>query len=332
MKRSAAQIAISFSAVFMLACCAQQNGFPTRDLYLSQKTPGDSPELFAPGIVSTHHHEHSSPAFSPDGSEVYWSVFVNFLGPQVILYSKEEDGRWAPPEVAPFSGQYSDGQPFLTRDGRKLFFESQRPINQDSEIAGDIDLWVVERTAEGWGEPKHLGFPINSDAWERGPTVSDHGNLYFSSMREGGFGQSDIYCSEWIDGAYSEPKNLGSNINTDDYETWPYIAPDERFIIFDSGPKGIVVSFLRKDGSWSEPIRTAERLQTKGSDDRFPMLSPDGRYFFFVSNRSIGNPYFEKPLNLGEIKEEAERPGNGFGDVYWLNAGFIEELKPEGLK
>ena len=54
--------------------------------YLGQKPPGMKPKIFAPGILSTGHHEHSSPAFSADGREVYWSVFFYFRSPQVILW------------------------------------------------------------------------------------------------------------------------------------------------------------------------------------------------------------------------------------------------------
>ncbi|MFX1513426.1 MAG: hypothetical protein ACFFCQ_12635, partial [Promethearchaeota archaeon] len=43
--------------------------------YLGLTPPKITPEIFAPGIISTHHHEHSFPTFSPDGREVYWSLW-----------------------------------------------------------------------------------------------------------------------------------------------------------------------------------------------------------------------------------------------------------------
>jgi hypothetical protein len=76
----------------------------------------------------------------------------------------------------------------------------------------------------------------------------------------------------------------------------------------------------------------AEKTKSKGPQDRFPKLSNDGKYLFFVSNRRIGNPYFEKQLDLNEIIERAKHPGNGLGDVYWIDASIIEELKPNELK
>jgi len=333
MKRITIFIGFVFSIIFFLCNCARQDDFPLlKGPYLGQKPPGMTPELFAPGIVTTEFHEHSSPAFSPDGSEVYWSVFINFWGPQVILYMKQENGQWTPPQVAPFSGQYTDGNPFFSQDGKKLFFESERPVKKNGEYPNDIDIWVVDRIENGWGEPKHLGYTINSDYWERGPSVSNNGNLYFSSMRKGGFGQSDIYCSKLTKGLYSEPENLGSSINTDGYESWPFIAPDESFLMFESNSGDILISFRQRDGYWSKPISTAEKIKTRGSQDRFPMVSHDSKYLFFVSSRRIGNPYFEKRLELNEIKERAKNLGNGMGDVYWMDAKIIESLKPDSLK
>ena len=64
---------------------------------------------------------------------------------------------------------------------------------------GETDLWVVDRTGSGWSEPRHLGWTVNSDKWDRGPCTSASGNLYFSSERDGGYGRSDIYRAEWVD-------------------------------------------------------------------------------------------------------------------------------------
>ena len=178
-------LTMSFILVIIIAC-SKQDDFPIlKGPYLGQKPPGMTPEVFAPGIITTYYHEHSSPAFSPDEKEVYWSVFFNFYGPQVIVWMKLENDLWKAPQVAPFSGQYTDGNPVFTRDGEKIYFESKRPVQKHGEYTRDLDLWVVKRNKNGWGEPEHLGWVINSSKWERGPSVSDNGNLYFSSWREG---------------------------------------------------------------------------------------------------------------------------------------------------
>lgn len=316
--------------LFILNHCTQYENFPVlKGAYLGQNPPGTTPEIFAPGVITTEYHEHSSPAFSKDETEVYWSVFINFYGPQVILTMQQKGGQWTQPEVASFSGQYTDGNPCFSPDGKKLFFESRRPVSENEESLDDLDLWVVERTVTGWGKPGHLEWDVNSNRWERGPSISDNGNLYFCSMRAGGFGSMDLYCSEFVDGKYSKPENLGSVINTEGYESWPFIAPDESYIIYESDSGDLFISFRKGDGTWPEPIDMSEKIQSKRSQDRFPKLSNDGKYFFFVSNRWLGNRYFDTQLNLTQVKEKAKSISNGMGNVFWVDAKIIEELKPQ---
>jgi Tol biopolymer transport system component len=335
MRRSAVTVGLPmmWAIVLMGFACSHQDGpAALGGAYLGQEQPGVAPELFAPGVITTAFHEHSSPAFSPDGNEVYWSVFLNFWGPQVILTMRMENGRWTQPEVASFSGQYSDGNPAFSHDGRRLLFESRRPVAADAPYTGETDLWVVDRMDVGWGEPRHLGWTVNSARWDRGPCTSANGNLYFSSERDGGYGRSDIYRAEWVNGAYATPTNLGSMINTEGQESFPYIAPDESFIIYESASGDLLLHFRHPDDGWSEAINMAGKLKSSGPQDRFPRLSNDGAYLFFVSNRWLGNPYPDSRMGLKELKERAREISNGMGNVFWVDARIIEDLKQEELR
>jgi hypothetical protein len=122
--------------------------------YLGQKPPGMTPELFAPGILSTVAHEHSSPSFSPDGKEVYYSAIFHGTRLEVML-RKVEGGIWSEPEVAPFSGQFREGGPVFSRDGSKLFYYSMSPLIKEKK-PNQMDLWYVERE-DSWNNPQHLG-------------------------------------------------------------------------------------------------------------------------------------------------------------------------------
>lgn len=293
--------------------------------YLGQKPPGEKPELFAEGIITTEFHEHSSPAFSPDGNEVYWSVFINFWGPQVILYMKKEDGKWTAPEVAPFNQGYSDGNPCFSPDGKKIFFESRRPLAKGDPFTGNTDIWVVRRKGTGWAEPENLGEVVNSDKWERGPSISRKGTLYFCSMRDGGFGKMDIYRCRLENGVYGKPENLGKMINTDGHEGWPFIAPDESYLIYQSSGGDLMVSFSGDDDTWLTPENLSAKMNFQGGYERFPLLSNDGKYLFFVSNRWLGPRYFEKSPTLEEVTSRARSLSNGLGNVYWVGAGIIKK-------
>jgi ankyrin repeat protein len=119
--------------------------------YLGQPPPaGDELKAFAPGIIA---QDHGTIAFSPDGQEVYWPTGTS------IMMMKVQDGRWTRPAYASFSGpreiDFSDDVPFVAPDNKRLFFTSRRPLN--SEKSQKENIWLVERTADGWSEPQPAG-------------------------------------------------------------------------------------------------------------------------------------------------------------------------------
>lgn len=274
-------------------------------LYLGQKKPGSKPRLFALGIISSIAYEHSSPVFSPDGNEVYWTV----LSDKGYIYSmKRENGKWSAPILAPFSGEYADFYPFFSYDGRKLFYVSYRPLEEDRQNPGyGIVLWFVERLADRWSEPKPVGPPVNT-GFEFGFSLAKNGTLYFTW---GGGSSFDIYRAASVDGRYTKPEKLPEPINSEYHEDRPFIAPDESYIIFDSARPnasgtsgGLFISFREPDGSWSNAIRMGEEVNA-GLPATFPYVSPDGHFFFFGSGKTGNN------------------------DIYWMNAKIIEELRSE---
>jgi len=295
--------------------------------YLGQKPPGMIPKIFAPGIVSTEHKEHSTLAFSPDGTEIYWSIWPIPRSknlPQTIMFMKIENGKWSEPQVAPFSGKYMDGGPAFFPDGTKLFFYSNRPINKNDKPKEDSDFWYVNRTKKGWSEPVHAGFLVNSKNFEQALSFSDDGNMYFSvGYIVNGKWESNIYRSILKDGIYSKPVNISHLVNTTHCSGYrPYISPDETFIIFSSdcrrfSPKGkyiggkrrLVITFKKDDNTWYETIEMGSTINISYEGARFPGMSPDGKYLFFTR--------YDEKWNE---------------DIYWVSAKIIEELKPKDLR
>jgi hypothetical protein len=149
--------------------------------YLGQKPPGNLPQLFAPGIVSTGMDDLNA-VFSADGTEFFFAVKLPTRGRHVMLAMNQERGRWSAPAVLPFSGQYNDADPALSPDGTTLYFASSRPMAAGAPEK-DWDIWAAERTANGWGQPRRLDAPVNSQAMEVYPSVTANGTLYFSSSR-----------------------------------------------------------------------------------------------------------------------------------------------------
>ena len=258
---------------------------------------GDStrPIVFAPGIVSTDGGEYG-PAFSPDGKTLYFTKRTNWEGYEVIVLSRWKNEEWSMPVAAPFSGTYYDKEPFVSPNGRELFFASTRP----EEPGGDedaFDLWVVQLEEGSWGVPRNLGPNVNSDKYDNYPSVAANGNLYFASTREGGLGRNDLYVSRYVNGEYLPAENLRS-LNTPASDADPYIAPSESYMIFSSTREGslgagdLYVSF-NENGQWTNPQNLGPVVNTS-SYEYTPLVSPDGRYLFFSRDDDI----FQLVLNI----------------------------------
>ena len=132
-------------------------------------------------------------AFAPDGMTAYWAEWdgewgSSDSGRRTIYRSELRNGAWSAPAPAPFSGEFSDDDPFVSPDGRWLYFVSERPAD-DSDEEADADIWRYDLLD---GERlQHLS--VNSEAAEYSPVVTASGTLYFASARDGGFGQGDLY-------------------------------------------------------------------------------------------------------------------------------------------
>jgi len=261
-----------------------------REKYMGQKPPGTTPEVFAPGTVSTPKSEFNA-AFSPDGKSFFFSV-IEPSGRETLIFMECVNDQWTAPQSAPFVSKHNDCDPFFSGDGKRLYFISTRPKKNDRS-SRDWDIWYVEKTDSGWSAPRNLGPPVNSDRDEYYVSLTTEETIYFASDRVGGYGSFDIYRSRLVDGCYSEPENLGASVNTKYLEHDPFISPDESYILFTSvdrpggfGTGDLYISFHRKDDTWTKAKNLGKVFNTSGYD-YCPMVSPDGEYFFFTRKGDI---------------------------------------------
>jgi Tol biopolymer transport system component len=282
-----------------------------RGPYLGQRAPGMTPEPFAPGIVSTPAYEHGAPAFSPDGKELYWSVFYEEEFKQKIFFTRLENGSWSRPLPASFENEeYLDGNPVFSHDGNRIYFTSNRPLNGDGE-ARDKFLWVwfAERTSNGWSVPLPLKATFDDVALMSAPSFDKNGTMYFTPWQGGGMTSGHIHSSANRGGVYRKPEHLGSAINSGDYQAYPYVPPDGGYMIFEAqrtdsfGGDDLYVSFRKPDGGWTEAVNMGGTINSRKSD-RCPTVTPDGSFLFYISNRS------------------------GNYDYYWVDASVVEGLRP----
>jgi len=165
-----------------------------------------------------------------------------------------------------------------------------------------------ERTKSGWSEIKSLGSPFEEIRIMR-LTSSSKGTYVFDEATRDGNGV--LRYSRLVDGKREEPKPFPEEINTGKYNVHPFIAPDESYIIWDGQRDSVVrnadifISFRQNDGSWGEAIKMDDKINT-GASEAGARVTPDGKYLFF--NRKVG-------------------PDNK--DIFWVDAQFIEDLRPK---
>ena len=284
--------------------------------YLGQEPPGRTPLLFAPGVVSTG-VEHSAAMFTPDGTEVWFGRMF----PAAIYSMELRDGVWTVPRPAPFSTEHGELYPYLSMDGRRVYFTTARPVDAEAPPGGrgEGHIWCVERSGDGWNTPYHLGEQVNRGARQACGSVAADGTIYFgSSPGADGRRPPDLFAAEPKNGGFADAAYLGPTVCSDSPEFCPCVAPDESFLVFSSfrggfGMSDLFVSFRDGAGGWGNPVNLGSAVNSPFKEE-FPYISPDGRYLFFNSNR---------PSQLNE------RPiPDGSGNVYWVDAAIIEELRP----
>jgi Tol biopolymer transport system component len=235
--------------------------------------------VFAPGIVSTADGEFA-PTFSPDGKTVYFTG-----GPTYIYFSKFESGQWTKPVIASFSGQWKDMDPFMSPDGKKLFFSSYRPYDGTTTTQLKFaHIWYVERiNGEDWSKPNHIEAPINLPGINNyAPAVSRTGALYFYSPNRD-LNNKSSYSSNWLNNHFTEPVIVPVEGNGGVHD--PYISPDERFLVFASGGQ-LYITFKNK-GNWSER-HLLDKQVNDNSKNSSPCISPDGKFLYYSSSRENG--------------------------------------------
>lgn len=241
------------------------------------------PGVFAEGIVSTPYTEWAT-SFTPDGKTVYFSQGAVYW---TMCFSKNVNGKWMKPQVVNISGQWGDTDPFVSPDGKRLFFISNRPISgtpQDKRQPG-YHIWYANRLSDDkWSGPNRLESPVNLDGVSNyAPSVSISGDLFFCSRgREGHEGMAS-YFAKWLGDHYDQPRLLALNGKEETQD--PFVAPDERYLIFVSG-NDLFICF-RNGNNWSAAQNIGPQVNN-GDSNSSPYVSSDGKTLYYSSSRTKG--------------------------------------------
>jgi len=315
-----------FSAVLMISCGQSIKKQPPANEgaadweYFGLSSPGNTPQMFSPEIISTNQNERDF-TISPNGNIMFYSMVLPAKNFSVILYLHFDGFFWSEPEVANFSGQYNDLEPSYSPDGNKLFFISKRSL--DGKEKTDYDIWFIENTESGWSEPKNIGMPVNTENDEYYPSTATNGNLYFTAKNDS-TGSEDIFVSRFEDGIYLQPENLGESINTDLFEFNAYIAPDESYLIFSSwgreddlGGGDLYIAYKNDDGFWVTPKNMGSTINSDKLD-YCPFVTHNGKYLFYTSQKENKAFKTTKQKRMVNIRQMADAIDNGLGNIYWV--------------
>ncbi len=274
--------------------------------YLGQEPPGKTPEIFAPGLISTDATEFGI-TISKDSYEIYFSRRESMETGNRIHAYKYESGQWVTLPQPLFGWEGRESEPNFSPDERRLYFGSGRP---KPEMVTDTKMpvqWYVERIGDKWSTPEMIGTPV-IEYGNMFLTQANNGTIYFTGFNP----EKGIYSARKKGDGFDTPHYLPKEINhlvNPAYPRYfnpahPGISPDESYIIYDNAvddkwTTNLFISF-RKDHYWSKASNITEYIGWE-RESWGPFVSFDGKYLFFSSG----------------------------GNIYWVDAGFIEELRSD---
>ncbi|VXB51713.1 conserved hypothetical protein [Flavobacterium sp. 9AF] len=262
---------------------------------------------------------------SKNQDEIYFTIQNTTEEISRIAYSKKIKNKWTTPELVSFSSDHRDIEPFLSADGLRLYFSSNRPLEDTSNQSKDYDIWYVERkdAKEKWSHPINIGIPVNSAKDEFYPSVALNGNLYFTSENDKSLGKDDIFVCYWKNNSFTNPENLGTAINTSGYEFNAFIASDESFLLFTGykrddglGSGDLYISYKDTNGNWQLASSLGNIINSKAMD-YCPYYDRDTHTLYFTSKRNhVTNRHFE---TIVEFEKEINQYENGYSRIYKIN-------------
>ncbi len=273
--------------------------------YFGLKLPGDTPELFAPDIISIPGRNVDRVAFSPDATECYFTVFDADGSNTRILFTRYQNGAWTPQAPVTFTGGRTQNAGRFSNDGNRFYFGA------DNSTGAPVWPWtsntmMVRRASReaAWGKPKSVPEPFLG-------TQTADGTMYFSAVRDGGLGRIDIYRTVSKPGRPLQVENLGAPVNTMDDDAGPGISPDGHTLVVYSAPwragvksgAKLFICFDNGHGGWTTPVNLGEGFNSPGNEYG-ATFSLDGRVLFFTRSE-------KKKHN----------------DIYWVSTTALERFR-----
>ncbi|NNE55997.1 MAG: OmpA family protein, partial [Flavobacteriales bacterium] len=211
----------------------------------------------------------------------------------------------------------NEGPACFSAEGDVMYFTSNLHRTSFSKKQNRLGIYRSELIGSEWSDPVPFEFnsPDNTYDVAHPALTADGKTLYFSSNMDGGYGEADIYMCVLENGQWSEPKNLGSKVNTKGHDLFPSVGPKGRLYYStngnDKGKHGLDVyfSFTSETGRWMPAMRLNEPVNSE-FDDYGLVVEASGEEGYFSSDRdgndNIFKFFFEYPKF--EDCEESAKP------------------------
>ena len=271
-----------------------------------------SPAYFKEGIIFVSTRE--STAQDSDLKDIW--IDDNFMG---LFYAKRNDNddlHKAEEFSLDLNTKFHEGPVCFSKNGERIYFtrnhfnKNKRVDNKDGIMR--LQIYTASKEGNDWGEPYEL--PFNTKEFEEAhPAISPDGKfLYFASDRTGGKGGMDLYVSEFKDGKWGDPKNLGDQINTPGNEVFPFVHDDGTMYFASNGWGGlggldIFSTTVDDEGTWDKAFNIGTPFNSKKDDFGF-VLNLLGTEGYLTSARAGGSGQddiysFRMPLNATAKKK-----------------------------
>lgn len=249
-------------------------------------------------------YDEQNPVISPDGNTIYFTVGnhpANVGGvkdPGDIWFTRKTGTAWSAPlhGGALLNDRAYNAVAGFSPDGRQLFLHGH--YGHGGAPAKTQGISVSKDNGSGWTRPENLSIPyfMNKSGLPCGAISDDNSVFVFSAESYGTQGVDDIYVSILKDGKWTEPRNLGTTINTQFQELSPSLSSDNKTLYFSSnGRKGVgsfdVYSATRLDDSWtnwSVPENLGARVNTEGRELFYRPYPALGLVLFTTTTSSDG--------------------------------------------
>lgn len=202
---------------------------------------------------------------------------LNLPAMSILRSRRNSDGSLMAPEpfAKELSSLYHEGPVCFDRTTETIYFSRNALIDGKVKRAKDdsqkMRLYTSKKEGALWGQPQPLPFN-NNEFDDCHPAISIDGDkLFFSSNRPGGFGGMDIYVCYKVGESWSEPVNLGAEINSKGNEAFPFVHADNTLYYasdgLPDGKGGFDLYYVIPDGAeWTKPINMGDPFNSPGDD------------------------------------------------------------------